>query len=370
MSTETKAILALENGLIFEGKSFGARGEKTGEIVFNTSMSGYEEILTDPSYCGQMVLMTAVQIGNTGINHEDHESRRIHAETLIAKDYCDLPSNWRSQESLSSFLKAQGIPAIYDIDTRYLTRILRTQGAQRAVLSTENFDHTSLVQKAKSVVSLQGRNLAREVSTQTIYEIEPMHAEPSPFRVVAVDLGIKKSILQKLAAYRCHITVVPWNTSAQDILKIEPDGIFFSNGPGDPAAVHETIETAQTLMGQKPIFGICLGHQLLAHALGGKTFKLKFGHHGGNHPVLHKNTGRVEITAQNHSFSVDAQSLKSASLELTHINLNDQTLEGFKDASKKLFAIQYHPEASPGPHDSFYLFEQFIDAMEANRAHV
>ena len=366
MSTKPKAILALENGIVLEGTSFGAEGERTGEIVFHTAMTGYQEVLTDPSYKGQMVVMTYPQIGNTGINSLDHESDRIHLEGFIVKEYCESPSSWRSEKTLAQFLKEFDVPAISGIDTRYLTRILRTEGSLRAALSTKDFNHQSLIEKAKTLPSMAGQNLAKLVSTPHLYEFQDTHGtmKKNPkYHVVAFDLGIKKTILKKLASFDCKVTVVPASTSAQSILNLNPDGIFLSNGPGDPAAVTDVIETTKNLIGKKPIFGICLGHQILANALGGTTSKLNFGHHGANHPVLNQKTKTIEITSQNHNFVVDRTSLKGK-VEVTHVNLNDQTVEGFYDHEKKIFAVQYHPEAAPGPHDSYYLFKQFCELME------
>ena len=356
-----KAVLALENGIVLEGQSFGAEGERGGEVVFHTAMTGYQEVLTDPSYKGQMVVMTYPQIGNTGINSFDYESDQIHLEGFIVKEYCTTPSNWRSEKTLDHFLKEFDVPAISGIDTRYLTRILRTEGSLRAVLSTQDFNPKRLIEKAKAIPSMAGQNLATLVSTPHPYEFQ---AKKNPkHHVVAFDLGIKKTILKKLALLDCKITVIPSATSAQTILNLKPDGIFLSNGPGDPAAVTDVIETTKMLIGKKPIFGICLGHQILAHALGGTTSKLKFGHHGANHPVLNQKTKVIEITSQNHNFVVDKMSL-SRKVEITHINLNDQTVEGFCDPELNIFSVQYHPEAAPGPHDSYYLFKQFCELMD------
>ncbi len=353
--------MALENGLVLEGKSFGAEGERCGEVVFHTAMTGYQEVLTDPSYKGQMVVMTYPHIGNTGINSLDHESDRIHLEGFIVKDYCDTPSNWRSEKTLDHFLKEFEVPAIWGIDTRYLTRILRTEGSLRAVLSTQDLNPKRLIEKAKAIPSMAGQNLAKLVSTSHPYEFQ--EKKNPKYHVVAFDLGIKRTILKKLASLNCKITVVPSSTSTEAILNLNPDGIFLSNGPGDPAAVTDVIETTKTLIGKKSLFGICLGHQILANALGGTTSKLKFGHHGANHPVLNQKTRSIEITSQNHNFVVDKMSLPRK-VEITHINLNDQTVEGFCDLESKVFAVQYHPEAAPGPHDSYYLFNQFCKWME------
>ena len=377
-----KATLAFENGVVLEGNSFGARhAERIGEVVFNTAMTGYQEIITDPSYKGQMVLMTAPQIGNTGINDIDNESNGLHLEGMIVKDYCKTPSNWQSKKTLGEFLAASSIPAICNIDTRFLTRMLRTEGSLKACLSTRNEDKTTLIEKAKAAPSLEGQNLAALVSTKKMYVFEndeilrdfvPQNDRlmTPQFHVVAIDLGIKTSILKQLAISGCRVTVVPWNTPSKEILRLNPDGILLSNGPGDPAAVRETIETAKELIGQKPIFGICLGHQILANALGGTTSKLKFGHHGANHPVQNLMTRHIEITSQNHGFVVDFMSLKDKkkdkNIEMTHLNLNDQTVEGLRDIKNKIFTVQYHPEASPGPHDSRTLFTDFVHLMEKN----
>ena len=359
-----KAILALENGIFFEGYSFGAEGEGQGELVFHTGMTGYQEILTDPSYKGQMVVMTYPHIGNTGINPQDHESDRIHLEGFIVKEYCEIPSNWRATQTLSSFLKEFHIPGIAGIDTRYLTQLLRSEGSLRGILSTQTEDPHPLIKKAKSLPPMEKQNLARTVSTSHAYQF---HENGNPkYHVIAFDLGIKKSILQKLADEQCRVTVVPLITSAEEVLKLNPDGIFLSNGPGDPAAVQEMQPTLSKLIGKKPIFGICLGHQILAIALGGKIEKLKFGHHGANHPIQHHITQSIEITSQNHNFYVKAHSLPP-SVEITHTNLNDHSIEGFRDREKNILSIQYHPEAAPGPHDSYYIFNQFVHMMEKQR---
>lgn len=325
-------------------------------------MSGYQEILTDPSYKGQIITMTYPHIGNTGINPFDHESDRIHLEALVVKEYCEIPSNWRSTQSLRTFLEEHHIPAIEGIDTRYLTRMLRKEGTLRAIVSTQECDGSRLMEKIKNIPSLEGQNLARKVTTSRVYQFSEVPDSPR-YHVVAFDLGIKKSILRLLVKHQCRITVVPSTTSAEDVLTLNPDGIFLSNGPGDPAAVTEVIETLKSFIGKKPIFGICLGHQIMAIALGGKTSKLKFGHHGANHPVQHQQTKSVEITSQNHGFVVDIDSLPPW-VELTHLNLNDHTVEGFRDSKRQLLSIQYHPESAPGPQDSYYIFQEFIDMME------
>lgn len=365
MSIKLKAVLALENGLIFEGFSFGSSKERVGELVFNTSMTGYQEVITDPSYKGQMVVMTYPHIGNTGINSFDNESDQVHVEGLIVKEYCDSPSSWRSKKTLSQFLKEFDVPGISGIDTRKLTRILRTEGCLRAVLSTEEFNHNRLIEKAKSHPAMAGQDLASQVTAKNTYVFEEKQTKFFKYHVVAIDLGIKKNILKKLSQAGCKVTVVPSHTSAQEILNLNPDGIFLSNGPGDPSAVTSTIQTVKELIGKKPIFGICLGHQILALALGGTTSKLKFGHHGTNHPILNTKTKTVEITSQNHNFVVDAHSLRNQA-EITHINLNDMTLEGFFDSKRKILSVQYHPEAAPGPHDSHYLFSEFSKLMQSS----
>ncbi len=343
-----------------------------GEVVFNTSMCGYQEVLTDPSYKGQMVAMTCTQIGNYGVDEEDIESNKLWLEGFIVKEYCDYPSNWRSKQTLDTYLKKNKIVGIKGIDTRALTRHLRDNGAMNGVISTIDLNPASLVKKAKKSPSMAGLDLAKEVTCKKSYKWEQglwdlekgyAHGSRSRFTVVAYDFGMKFNILRNLVNVGCDLTIVPASTSAEDVLKLNPDGIFLSNGPGDPDAVTYAIENVRKLIGKKPIFGICLGHQILGLALGGKTYKLKFGHHGGNQPVMDLTTQKVEITAQNHGFAVDVDSLKSIA-ELTHINLNDKTVEGLAHTKLPLFSVQYHPEASPGPHDSSYLFKRFTDMME------
>jgi len=357
-----EAILALEDGRIFRGKSFGSSGQRCGEVVFNTSMTGYQEILTDPSYKGQIVAMTYPLIGNYGINKEDTESRGIFLEGFVVKEYSSIASSWRSQKSLGDYLKENNILGIEGIDTRELTLHIRKAGAMKAILSTEDLDVRSLVKKAKDSPGLVGIDLVKEVTCNRNYVWDK--ARKNKYKVIVIDCGVKYNILAKLLENRCRVTVVPAKTSADEILKINPDGILLSNGPGDPAAVSYVIETTKKLIGRVPIFGICLGHQILGLALGGATYKLKFGHHGANHPVKDLKTGKVSITVQNHGFCVDIDSLNKQDLEITHINLNDQTLEGMRHRKLPIFSVQFHPEASAGPHDAGYLFGEFIKMME------
>jgi len=372
----SKAILALADGLVFEGHSFGAEGETSGEVVFNTSMTGYQEILTDPSYKGQMVTMTYTQIGNYGVNDEDVESAKPYAEGFIVKEYIDFPSNWRKSKSLHEYLKGHGIVGIQGIDTRALTRHLRDFGAQPGVISTKDLDPGSLVTKAKALPKMSGLDLAKVVTCKKPYaweqgdwDLEKGYAKKpaTRYKVVAYDFGIKRNILRLLTSAGCDVTVVPATTSADEVLAMNPDGVFLSNGPGDPEPVTYAIENIKKILGKKPVFGICLGQQLLGLALGGKTYKLKFGHHGGNQPIMDLTTRKVEIAAENHGFAVDMDTVKDQ-VVMTHVNLNDKTCEGFKHKTLPAFCVQYHPEASPGPHDSRYLFVRFIDMMEKHKA--
>ncbi len=368
-----EAVLALEDGRVFRGRGYGAPGERFGEVVFNTSISGYQEILTDPSYAGQIVILTYPHIGNYGTNPLDCEAARPYAEGLVVRELSELASNWRSVDEISNFLADFGVPIISDIDTRALVLHLRRHGAMRGVLSTADLNADKLVARAKAAPSMVGLDLASRVTTPTRYtwhqpseSLTPSEAaRPEPrFHVVAYDYGIKQNILRRLVDVGCRVTVMPAKTSAADTLALQPDGVFLSNGPGDPEPLEYAAKAVRAMMGRVPIFGICLGHQVVGLALGGKTYKLKFGHHGGNHPVLDLETQRVEITAQNHGFAVDPDSLKASEVVLTHRNLNDDTLEGLRHRSLPLFSVQYHPEASPGPHDSAYLFDRFVKMME------
>ena len=372
------AILALEDGTVFEGRSFGAPAERSGEVVFNTAITGYQEIFTDPSYTGQIVILTNPQIGNYGTSTADNEAKKPYIEGLAVREFSSITSNWRSDEEARGFLSQSGIPVISDIDTRTLVRHLRSRGVMRGVLSSTEKDAQKLVEKARSIPSMAGLDLASRVTTPERYNwVKPVEscspsevmappAEPI-FNVVAYDFGIKQNILRRLVHVGCKVTVVPALTSAEDVLALKPDGVFLSNGPGDPEPLRTQIDNVRRLVGKTPIFGICLGHQILGLALGGKTYKLKFGHRGANHPVINKVTQRVEITSHNHGFAVDPDSLRTNDVEVTHVNLNDQTLEGFRHRREPVFCVQYHPEAAPGPHDSHYLFDDFTKLMAESK---
>ncbi len=374
-SSSQPALLVLADGSVFRGWSFGATGTVVGEVVFNTGMTGYQEVLTDPSYRGQIVTFTYPELGNTGINDEDDESAAPQVNGAIAKNICDRPSNWRSTTSLPDYLKQHNIPGIYGIDTRELTRKLRTVGAMNGVISSEILDPDRLKQQLELTPSMEGLNLVKEVSTSTVYEwTEPTSnhwefappTDRSPLTVVAIDFGIKRNILRRLASYGCRVVVVPVDTAPEEILKYNPDGIFLSNGPGDPAAVELAPGLITDLLKQQlPTFGICMGHQILGLSLGAKTFKLKFGHRGLNQPC--GLTEQVEITSQNHGFALDVDSIPESDVEVTHFNLNDRTVAGLQHKTLPVFSVQYHPEASPGPHDADYLFEKFINLMRNHR---
>ena len=370
-----QAILALEDGRIFRGKGYGAKAECYGEVVFNTSLTGYQEIFTDPSYAGQIVVLTNPEIGNYGTNPDDNEAVRPFIEGLIVREFSPISSNWRSQQAADEYLERFKIPVIADIDSRALVRHLRTHGVMRGVISLIESDPEKLVAKARSIPKMDGTDLAKVVSTKQRYEwtqgpVITYAAQPAKefdregaLHVVAYDFGIKQNILRMLVDQGCSVTVVPAQTTADDVLSLKPNGVFLSNGPGDPEPVTYAQEAIRALAGKTPVFGICLGHQLIGLALGGKTYKLKFGHHGGNHPVRQERTGKIEITAHNHNFAVDPDSLKGSEVEMTHFDLNDGTLEGMRHRSMPLFSVQYHPEASPGPHDSHYLFGDFVKMM-------
>jgi len=355
-----KAKLVLENGTVFIGTSLGANGETIGEVCFNTGMTGYQEIITDPSYCGQLITMTYPHIGNYGINTEDTESTKVQVAGFIIREENTVPSNFRSTESLGDYLRKNNIVGIQEIDTRMLTRIIRNEGAMNGIISTNSMNEALLINKVKSAPSMDGMDLAKVVSTQKKYVWEKN--TNGTFKIAAIDFGIKHNILRLLKSHGCNTTVFPASVTANEILKFNPDGIFLSNGPGDPAAVSYGIKTVKDLLGKKPIFGICLGHQILALAIGAKTYKLKFGHRGCNHPIKNLKTNKVEITSQNHGFSIDENSLPKNS-EITHISLNDNTVEGLRCTNMPAFSVQFHPESSPGPHDSRYLFREFIDMM-------
>ena len=375
------AILALENGTWFQGVSVGAPGETSGEVVFNTSMTGYQEILTDPSYAGQVVTMTAPQIGNYGVAGADTESSKPQVAGFVMRDASPVSSNWRATGTLRDYLVRHNIVAIGDVDTRALTKVLRSSGVMRGIIATGSVDPAVLVERARRVPLMEGSDLVKDVTTAEAYDfttsladavtdasfgLPPLRRAKKTLKVAAYDFGIKTNILRRLAAHGCQVRVFPASTPAAEVMAWQPDGIFLSNGPGDPAAVTYAIENIKQLVeGKTPMFGICLGHQLMGLALGARTYKLKFGHRGGNHPVKQLDTGAIEITSQNHGFAVDPNSLP-ATTRVTHLNLYDGTIEGLRHISKPIFSVQYHPEASPGPHDADYLFQEFLDEMEKN----
>jgi carbamoyl-phosphate synthase small subunit len=384
------ALLALEDGRVFRGEGFGATGTATGEICFNTSLCGYQEVLTDPSYFGQIVAMTNPHIGNYGVNVLDEEARGPQVRGFVVEELSEAPSNWRSEESLDEYLRRHGVPGIQEVDTRALTKHLREAGTMKACLTTEKIPEQDAVQRAVQGRGVVGMDFVREVTPRQAFDWDPADAESRPWklasssgevgeirdplgnvfgflppvshRVVAYDFGMKRNILRGLRQRGLAVRVVPADTPAEDVLALEPDGIFLSNGPGDPGALDYIYRNVRLLLGRKPIFGICLGHQILGYALGGKTFKLKFGHRGGNQPVKDLTTGKVSITSQNHGFAVEADSLPP-DVEVTHINLNDGTVEGLRSKSMPVFSVQYHPEAAPGPHDAEYFFDQFANLV-------
>ena len=377
-----QAILALEDGRIFRGLGYGHPSECLGEVFFNTSLTGYQEIATDPSYAGQIVVLTNPQIGNYGTNQADNESAKPYIEGLIVREFSPISSNWRSEQVTDEYMERYAVPVLAEIDTRALVRHLRTNGVMRGVISTDVSNPDALVAKARAIRKMDGTDLARVVSTKSSYKFDEddsrnqsgdpllasglnqMEEGRKRLHVVAYDFGIKHNILRMLAREGCRVTVVPAETTAQDVLELKPDGVFLSNGPGDPEPVDYAVKAIQNMMGRVPVFGICLGHQLCGLALGAKTYKLKFGHHGGNHPVRNNVTGKVEITAHNHNYAVDPDSINANEVDLTHVDLNDQTLEGLRHKTLPLFSVQYHPEAAPGPHDSHYLFHDFRTMME------
>ncbi|MBI3684165.1 MAG: glutamine-hydrolyzing carbamoyl-phosphate synthase small subunit [Acidobacteria bacterium] len=373
-----QAWLALEDGSVFEGRGFGAPVERGGEVVFNTAITGYQEVFTDPSYTGQVVCLTNPQIGNYGANPDDCESGRPYIEGLIVREFSSIASNWRSRETANEFLARHGIPVIAEVDTRKLVRKLRISGVMRGIIGSGNADPAELVARARKLPSMAGLDLATKVTTAESYEwsqpVSPCSPServgkpaPAEFHVVACDFGMKRNILRRLSQAGCRVTVTPAATPADDLLSLKPDGVFLSNGPGDPEPLQFQAAQVRKMIGAVPIFGICLGHQILGLAMGGRTFKLKFGHRGANHPVLNYLTNKVEITSQNHGFAVDAGSLKDSEVQLTHINLNDHTVEGLRHRSHPVFCVQYHPEASPGPHDSHYLFDDFVHLMREHK---
>ena len=393
-STREEAILALEDGTVFVGTGFGAKLVHTGEVCFNTSMTGYQEILTDPSYRGQFVTMTCPLIGNYGVSEVDSESSQVHVRGFVIEELCEVPSNWRSEQSLSDYLEKNGVPGIEGIDTRALTKTLRVNGAMKACLCTDgSLTAEECVAKAKGAESMAGADFVKEVTTSETYQWDPdgiesrqwtivnpssseelieldgemYHSLSEPkYRIVAYDFGIKKNILRCLRQNGFDVTVVNSKTSASDVLALNPDGVFLSNGPGDPAALDYIHQEIKQLIDKKPVFGICLGHQILAHVFGGKTFKLKFGHRGGNHPVKDLRTGKISITSQNHGFAVDSADLPE-DIEVTHVNLNDDTVEGMKHRDLPVFSVQYHPEAAPGPHDAEYFFKEFANLIDSTQ---
>jgi carbamoyl-phosphate synthase small subunit len=369
-----KATLALENGTWYEGEAAGAAGETSGEVVFNTSMTGYQEIITDPSYVGQIVTMTVPEVGNYGVADEDGESRGTQVAGFILREESPIASNWRSDMTLREYLTRNNVVAISDVDTRALTRVLRSSGVMRGAIATGDVDARQLVEKARAVPSMEGSDLVRGVTCAEPFDYIPTPSDEfapvperlaaRPLRIAAYDFGMKYNILRRFAAHGCDVRVYPATTPASELLASSPDGVFLSNGPGDPAVLDYAINNAQELMkAEVPVFGICLGHQILSLAMGGQTYKLKFGHRGANHPVKELETGKVEITSQNHGFAVDAKSLPEG-VKVTHLNLYDGTVEGLRHETKPVFCVQYHPEAAPGPHDADYLFRQFLDAME------
>ncbi len=364
-----KALLVLEDGTIYKGRSFSIGGEVTGEVVFNTSITGYQEVLTDPSYKGQMVAMTYPLIGNYGINKEDSESDNIYVQAFIVKECSRIVSNWRATMSLPEYFKKNNVIGIEGIDTRALTKRIREQGAMKAIISTDDLDEKRLIKKVRASEDIVGKDLVREVTCKEPYEwaMQTKDKTTDTCKVVVIDCGVKYNILRELVNQGCAVTVVPAHTNSHEILKLKPDGIMLSNGPGDPAAVKYVFETVKQLLGKVPIFGICLGHQMLGLALGGKTYKLKFGHHGGNQPVKDMRTGCIHITVQNHGFCVDTNILNNDDFEITHINLNDNTLEGIEHKKYPAFSVQFHPESSPGPHDAKYLFGKFREMIEGTK---